>query len=95
MKTMGFSERGISALVLTEAACLCLIGAGLGLVLARATPDLLRRTLPPTDTLLPVITPSVVAGVLICALVVAAVSGLPAAWRLRRLSIANALIEGR
>jgi putative ABC transport system permease protein len=95
MKTMGFSERGISALVLTEAACLCLIGAGLGLLLAQATPNLLRRALPPTDTLLPVITPGVVAGVLICALVVAAVSGLPVVWRLRRLSIANALIEGR
>jgi putative ABC transport system permease protein len=95
MKTMGFSERGIFALVLAEAACLCLVGAGFGLLIAQATPSLLRRALPPTDTLLPVITPGVAAGVLACALVVAAVSGLPAAWRLRRMSIVNALSGDR
>jgi ABC-type antimicrobial peptide transport system permease subunit len=39
----------------------------------------------------PSITYGVVAFALIAAIIVAAISGLPAAWRVRRISIADAL----
>jgi putative ABC transport system permease protein len=90
MKTVGFTDRGIFLLVLAEAAIPCLIGACLGLALAQATPALARALFPGT-TLLPVITPAVIAYALGAAILVAAVSGLPAAWRARRLNVIDAL----
>ena len=90
MKTLGFSDRAISLLVLFEAAIPCLIGAGLGLALAQMTVPLARLVLPGSG-LLPIITPAVIFYALAAALLVAAASGLPAVWRVRRLSVVDAL----
>jgi putative ABC transport system permease protein len=90
MKTIGFSDRGIFVLVLAEAAIPCLIGACLGLMLAQATPALTRLVLQ-DNALVPTITPGVIASALAAAILVAAVSGLPAALRVRRLSVVDAL----
>ena len=89
MKTIGFSDKGVFALVIGEAAILCLLGAGLGLLLANAMPTLVELILP--NLPLPVITLGVVAISFGCAVFVAVVSGLPPAWRVTRLSIAEAL----
>jgi ABC-type antimicrobial peptide transport system permease subunit len=76
--------------MLAEAAVPCLVGACLGLALAEGTPALARRLFPGTG-LLPLITPAVIASALGAAILVAVVSGLPAAWRVRRLSVVDAL----
>lgn len=89
MKTVGFSDRAISILVLIEAAIPCLIGAGLGLLLAQATPALASAVLP--GSILPVITPAVIGYALAAAVLVAVASGLPAALRVRRLSVVDGL----
>ena len=90
MKTVGFSDRAILLLVLTEAAIPCLIGAGLGVALATMTPALARAVLP-GNSLQPVITPAVIASALVAAGFVAVLSALPAVWSLRRLSVVDAL----
>ena len=90
MKTVGFTDRAIFALVLAEAAIPCLIGAGLGLILVQATPALSRLVVPGGD-LTPIITPTVVASALAAAMLVATVSGVPAARRVRRLNVVDAL----
>jgi len=90
MKTIGFTDRAIFGLVLAEAAIPCLVGAALGLALAQLTPPLARAVLR-DNGLTPIITPAVVATAFAAALLVAAVSGLPAAWRVRRLSVVDAL----
>jgi putative ABC transport system permease protein len=89
MKTIGFSDRAVLSLVLAEAAALCLVGAILGLVAAKIIPALLQTVLPGGPR--PVINLGVVVFSLAAAVVVAAISGLPAAWRVRRISIADAL----
>jgi putative ABC transport system permease protein len=92
MKTIGFTDRAIFILVLAEAAIPCVIGACLGLALSEGTPKLASLLLPGSG-LLPVITPAVIASALAVAVLVAVVSGLPAAWRVRQLSIVDALAE--
>ena len=90
MKTIGFSDRAIEMLVLAEAVLLCWVGACLGLALAKATaafgPLAVRGY-----NWLPTITSAVIGYALAAALLVAAVSGLPAAWRVRKLSVVDAL----
>ncbi len=90
MKTVGFTDRAVFLLVLAEAAVPCLIGATLGLALTQTMPALVRALFPGTG-LLPVITPAVIGYSLAAALLVAAISGVPAAWRARRLSVVDAL----
>jgi putative ABC transport system permease protein len=90
MKTVGFTDRAVFLLVLAEAAVPCLIGAALGLALTQMTPALVRAVFPGT-TLLPVVTPAVVTYALAASVLVAAISGVPAAWRARRLSVVDAL----
>ena len=89
MKTIVFSDSGVFTLVIVEAAILCFAGAGLGLLVAKAMPELTAIILPNLPT--PLITVSVITVSLVCAALVAAISGLPAAWRVKRLSIAEAL----
>jgi len=89
MKTVGFSDRGVSALVLLETTVLCLLGAGLGLVLANAAPTLTSAILPGAPA--PIMTPGVIGFAIGCAVLVAIISGAPAAWRVKQLSIAEAL----
>jgi putative ABC transport system permease protein len=89
MKTVGFTDRVVLSLVLAEAATLCLVGAALGLAAASTLPSALRGVLPGGPV--PVINLEVIMFSLAAAVVVAAISGLPAAWRVRNISIADAL----
>jgi putative ABC transport system permease protein len=92
MKTLGFADRGIAALVLSEAMLLTVGASVFGLLLAHVllgalgsvmaslgAPDLLR---------LPWIVFAVGVGF---AVLLALVSALPPAWRAARLSIIDAL----
>jgi putative ABC transport system permease protein len=93
MKAIGFSDGGVYALILIEAMVLCLAGAGLGLLAAKFSPMLAAAFLPDLPT--PLITAGVAAIALALAGAVALVSGLPAAWRVQRVEIAEALGSGR
>ncbi len=91
MKTLGFTDRGLAALVLSEAILLTVVAAVLGLASAHAL-------LPVLGTLMaqvggPGLTmPWIVFAIGIgFAVLLALVSALPAAWRAQRLSIVDAL----
>ncbi|HEY1588555.1 MAG TPA: FtsX-like permease family protein, partial [Rhodanobacter sp.] len=90
MKTLGFTDAGIAALVLSEAVLLCLGAAILGMLVARivlpAMSTLAAGTIPGIH--LPLITFLVGIG---AAVILALISALPAAWRAQRLSIIAAL----
>jgi putative ABC transport system permease protein len=93
MKTLGFTDRGISALVLSEALLLTVGSAVLGMLIAHvmlsALAALMQRAVGITPLLrLPWIVFAVGMGF---ALLLALVSALPAAWRAQRLSIIDAL----
>ena len=87
LKTVGFSDRSVTILVLIESVLLCVLAASLGLAAAAAV-------FPVTAALgmggsgLPL---KVVAIGLAIALVLALASGLPPAWRAQRLVIVEAL----
>jgi putative ABC transport system permease protein len=90
LKTLGYSDGKVLALVLTEALMLCLFAAALGLFFARsifAAPQLqtLFGNLP-----MPLMVLGGGAGI---AVLLALVSGLPPAWRAKRLNIVDALAE--
>jgi len=94
MKTIGFTDWGIFGLIVAEASILCLAGAGFGLLLAGVIPNIvnvgqLGVIMPSVPS--PIITPVVAGFALAAALSIAIVSGVPSAWRIKRLSIAAAL----
>ena len=89
MKAVGFSDGAVSALVVFETVALCLLGAVLGLLLADALPSLASAILP--NAPVPVITPRVIGFTIASAVLVAILSATPAVWRLKRLTIADAL----
>ena len=92
LKTIGFSDTGVIALVFAEAALPCLLGAGLGVGLAAVISHVMPMFLPAGQGL-PVPTMSVMVFVwaaLSAAVVAFASSALPA-LRLRRMDIATAL----
>jgi putative ABC transport system permease protein len=91
MKTLGFTDGGIAALVLSEALVLSGGAALIGLLLARALLPVLSRAaasqgIPGMHVPLAVFLVGMTA-----AIVLALVSALPAAWRAKRLSIVEAL----
>ena len=92
LKTIGFSDNGVMALVFAEAAIPCLLGAGLGIGLAAIVSNVMPKFLPPGQGL-PIPTMSVMVFVwagLAAALVAFASSALPA-LRLKQMDIATAL----
>jgi putative ABC transport system permease protein len=89
MKAVGFSDGAVSALIVSEIVVLCLLGAGLGLALANAVPTLASAILP--NAPVPVITPRVIGFTVGAAVLVAMLSATPAVWRVKRLTIADAL----
>ena len=92
LKTIGFSDNGVIALVFAEAALPCLLGAGLGIGLAAIISNVMPKFLPPGQGL-PIPTMTVMVFVwagLAAAFVAFASSALPA-LRLRRMDIATAL----
>jgi putative ABC transport system permease protein len=93
LKTIGFSDTGVIALVFAEAAFPCFLGAILGVALAAWLAGLLPHFMP-ADTgspPLPQITVMVAAWAGLCALVVALASSALPALRLRQMDIATAL----
>ncbi|HEY0745298.1 MAG TPA: ABC transporter permease [Steroidobacteraceae bacterium] len=87
LKTVGFSGRSVTALVLIESALLCVLAAALGLALAAAVFPV-TAALGLGGSALPL---KVVAAGLAIAVVLAIASGLPPAWRAQRLVIVDAL----
>jgi putative ABC transport system permease protein len=87
LKTVGFPDRTVTALVLIEAAVLCVVAASLGLAAAAATFPV-TAALGIAGSSLPL---KVIGFGLAISLVLAFVSGLPPAWRAQRLIIVDAL----
>jgi len=87
LKTVGFSDRSVTLLVLIEAILLCVLAASLGLAAAAAAFPV-TAALGIAGASLPL---KVVAAGLAMAVVLALASGLPPAWRAQRLVIVDAL----
>jgi putative ABC transport system permease protein len=93
MKTLGFTDRSIAALVLSEAVLLALGSAALGMLVAHAMLSVLAALMHRAVGVTPLLRlPWIVFAIgLGFALLLALVSALPAAWRAQRLSIIQAL----
>jgi putative ABC transport system permease protein len=93
LKTIGFSDRSVVSMLLAEAVLLCVVAGFVGLSLARLALPTVGRF---SGGTVPANLPStvLVAG-FIAALLLALASGLPSAWRARRLAIVDALAEPR
>jgi putative ABC transport system permease protein len=87
LKTVGFPDRAVTALVLIESALLCVLAAALGLAAAAAVFPV-TASLGIAGSSLPL---KVVGFGLAISLVLACISGLPPAWRAQRLVIVDAL----
>ncbi|GGF21132.1 membrane protein [Aliidongia dinghuensis] len=86
LKTLGFTDRGVLALVMAECLVMCVIAALLGLALSALAFPLMK------DFLGVVRLPLQVLGLgLAVAVLLAVVTGLPPAWRAMRLNIVDAL----
>ena len=92
LKTIGFSDRAITIMVVLEASLPCVIGAGLGVGLASFLARQIPGLMPPGFGIpLPTMSPMVILWAALSALVVAALSAaLPVLW-LKRMDIATAL----
>jgi len=93
LKTIGFTDGGIFALVLCEAVTECVLGAVIGLGIALTTVFLISRisVLKLSAGFLPQVTPLVFLSGTGLAIAVALISALQPAWRAKRLSVVNAL----
>ncbi len=92
LKTLGFSDTGVTALVMAEAALPCLAGAVCGVIIAALLSQILPGILPPNFSVpMPTFSPSVLAWSLASACAVALASTALPILRLRRLDIAAAL----
>jgi putative ABC transport system permease protein len=86
LKTLGFSDSKVTALVLAESILLCAMAAALGLLAARGLFPLLKSVVGSAS-----LPNSVIATGAVVALLLALATGLPPAWRARRLVIVDAL----
>jgi putative ABC transport system permease protein len=92
LKTIGFSDNGVTALVFSEAALPCLLGAGLGIGLAAVVSNVMPRFLPPGQGLpIPTMTVMVFVWAALCATAIAFASSALPAFRLKQMDIATAL----
>jgi putative ABC transport system permease protein len=92
LKTIGFSDTGVIALVFAEAAIPCLLGAGLGIGLAAVISNVMPSFLPPGQGLpIPTMTVMVFVWAAVCAGSVALASAALPALRLKQMDIATAL----
>lgn len=86
LKTLGFSDTGVLSLVLAESLLLCLVAGAIGLAIAAAIFPMLKGVIGVVK--LPAMV--LVIGFVI-AVLLALISGLPPAWRAKRLNIVDAL----
>jgi putative ABC transport system permease protein len=92
LKTIGFSDNGVIALVFAEAAIPCLLGAGLGIGFAALISNVMPHFLPPGQGLpIPTMTVMVFIWAGLCAALVAFASSALPALRLKQMDIATAL----
>lgn len=92
LKTIGFSDRAVTMMVVLEAALPCVVGAGLGVgiaaVLARQIPKLMPANF---GIPLPTMSPMVILWAALSALAVALLSAALPILRLTRMDVASAL----
>ena len=91
LKTLGFSDLSVMALVFAEAAIPCLLGAVIGLALATLLASETPRLMPNAFLPVPYLAPSVLGTALVFAALVALASAVIPALRIRRLDVATAL----
>jgi putative ABC transport system permease protein len=91
LKTIGFTARGIIALVFAEAAIPCLFGAAVGLALAKVIAVLLPRFVPAVAAFPSYMSTTVVASAFLGAGTIAFCSTALPALRIARLDVATAL----
>jgi putative ABC transport system permease protein len=89
LKTLGYSDRGVLALVLAESLALCLIAALAGIALAGVLLPGIAAKLPGFSGL--TLKPAAFAGAMGLAVLLALIVGLPPALRAMRLKIVDAL----
>ena len=96
LKTLGFRDVTLGALVFMEAAIPCLLGGILGTALAAALTRLPVRYLPQDLTRVPkpTMSPTVLASAMVCVALLALASSVIPVLRLRRMSVVDA-IAGR
>jgi len=90
LKTLGFTDNTVVALVIAEAVLLCLVAALLGLLTAKLAIPLTRPLIEDFVSLLQTNWSDALRGFAL-ALIVAILSSLYPAWRMRQLSIVSAL----
>jgi putative ABC transport system permease protein len=90
LKTMGFSDNAVVGLVIAESVLLCLIAATVGLLVARLAIPLTQPLIEDFVTLLQTSWSDSLRG-FVLALIVAVLSGAYPAWRVRQLTIVDAL----
>jgi len=92
MKTLGFSDMGVLALVFAESAMLCSLAGITGLALAEIVVPMIQKFLPDAASLLQISWSAFLPGFGF-ALLVAFVSGLIPALRVMRLNVVDALAD--
>jgi putative ABC transport system permease protein len=92
LKTIGFSDRAVTVMVVLESALPCIIGAAMGVGIAAALARQIPKLMPPGFGMpLPTMSPVVVLWAAASAFAVALLSALLPILRLRRMDIASAL----
>jgi putative ABC transport system permease protein len=94
LKTIGYSTAGVVALVFAEALAPALAGAGLGLALAAALSKRIPALLSGIQVPAPYLSPTVIGEALVAAVLLAFLSAILPALKLKRLDIA-AVLAGR
>jgi putative ABC transport system permease protein len=94
LKTIGYSDMNVILLVFAEALVPAILGAGLGLGLAALIAARIPKLLPSLSLPEPYVSPAVIAQGLLAVIVLALLSVILPALRLRRLDVA-AILAGR
>jgi putative ABC transport system permease protein len=94
LKTIGYSDTGVVALLFAEALAPAMLGAGLGLGLAAMLAGRIPKLLPTLFLPEPYLSPFVIAEALLAVFVLAFLSVILPALRLGRLDVA-AILAGR
>jgi putative ABC transport system permease protein len=94
LKTIGYSDRGVIGLVFAEALLPAILGAGAGLGLAAVLAERIPKLLPSLQMPQPYLSSTVIAEALLAAVLLAFLSVVLPALRLRRLDVA-AILAGR
>jgi putative ABC transport system permease protein len=93
LKTLGFSDAGVMALVFVEAAIPCLLGAAIGIAVSKLFAAQVPHLFPPNMPTVPApyMSPAVLSLAFVFAVIVAFASAVIPALRIRRLDVAAAL----